>query len=77
MLKFALVAFLPAVFAGWAISAPGPHRGSEGIGAGLVFIGIGIVAASIAKRSNSPRPTLWAAVAFAASIGLAFLGQGQ
>jgi len=77
MWKFALAAFLPAYFAGWAIVEPGQYRGSEGLGAGLAFISIGLFAFFIAKRIESQRPAIWGAAALAGSIGLALLGQSQ
>jgi hypothetical protein len=75
--KFVLLAFLPAVFAGWAITEPGRYRGSEGLGASVGFIGIGLLAFFIAKRNGSHRPATWAGLIMTASVGLALLGRSQ
>lgn len=68
---------MPAVFAGWVITEPGRYRGSEGLGAGLGLLSIGLLTYFIARRNESRKPALWGGVALTACVGLALLGRGQ
>jgi peptidoglycan/LPS O-acetylase OafA/YrhL len=77
MWKFALAAFVPAYFAGYAIAEPGRYRATEGLGAGLGFLAIGLIIFYLAIRNGSPRPGLWGGAFMIATFGLAMLGSGQ
>jgi peptidoglycan/LPS O-acetylase OafA/YrhL len=74
MWKFALAAFVPAFLAGYAVAEPGQYRASTGIGAGLAFLGAGLLAIYIARRNDSRHPFLWGTGVFIAFAGSALLG---